>query len=249
MGLLDGKKAVVTGGSGTIGRAIALRLAGEGAAVAVLYGNSGAAAMETVKLVMQMERPGLAIQADLSRENSVKEGFGELKKKWGKLDILVNNSGIFSVSSQEALPTHEWDKVWGINMRGLFFTCREASSLLKDGSAVVNMASINALHPGFGGTAHYDGSKGGVAAYTRSLAAEWGPRGIRVNAVAPGLVMSELLLRESPDLVSRVEARTPLGGNLVTPEDVSDSVLFLSSPLSSKITGQVVVVDGGYLLS
>lgn len=249
MGFLDGKKAAVTGGSGPIGRAIALKLAREGAAVAVLYGNSGEAALETVKLVEQMNRAGLAVQTDLSREESVKEGFGELKAKWGNLDILINNSGIFSVSSQAELASREWDRVWGVNMRGLFLSCREASSLLGEGAVVVNMASINALHPGFGGTAHYDGSKGGVAAYTRSLAAEWAPRGIRVNAVAPGLVRSEALLRENPELVSRVQGRTPLGGNLVEPEDVADTVFFLASPLSSRITGQILVVDGGYLLT
>ena len=249
MGFLEGKKAAVTGGSGVLGRAIALRLAREGAAVAILYGNSGEAAEETVSLVMQAGAPGLAVQADLAREESGKKGFTELKEKRGNLDTLVNNSGIFSVTSQAELSVDEWDRIWGVNMRGLFLSCREAFPLLREGAAVVNMASINALHPGFGGTAHYDGSKGGVAAYTRSLAAEWAPRAIRVNAVAPGLVKSESLLRGSSDLVGRVEARTPLGGSLVRPEDVADSVLFLSSALSSKITGQVLVVDGGYLLT
>jgi NAD(P)-dependent dehydrogenase (short-subunit alcohol dehydrogenase family) len=249
MGFLDGKKAAVTGGSGVLGRAIALKLAREGAAVAILYGNSGGAARDTIRLVSQEGVPGLALQADLSREESVKKGFQELKEKWGTLDILVNNSGIFSVTSQAELSVDEWDRIWGVNMRGLFLSCREAFPLLREGAAVVNMASINAIHPGFGGTAHYDGSKGGVAAYTRSLAAEWAPRAIRVNAVAPGLVKSESLVKESPELVDRVETRTPLGGSLVKPEDVADSVLFLSSSLSSKITGQVLVVDGGYLLT
>lgn len=166
----------------------------------------------------------------------------------GGLDILVNNSGIFSVSSQAELSLEEWNRIWGVNMGGLFLCCREAFPLLAPGSSVINMASINAYHPGFGGTAHYDATKGGVVAYTRSLAEEWAPGGITVNAVAPGLVDTPQLRESAPELVRRVEARTPLG-KLTAPEDVANTVLYLASSLASRVTGQTIIVDGGYLLS
>ena len=174
-GLLKGKKALVTGGAVNIGRAVALALAGAGADVAVIYQNSEEAAAEVISRIEAQGRRGLALKADITREEEVGAAFSRLSGDWGSLDILVNNSGIFSISPQAELSLEEWDRIWKVNMGGLFLCCREAFSLLPRGGSVVNLASINAFHPGFGETVHYDASKGGVMAYTRSLAAEWAP--------------------------------------------------------------------------
>ncbi len=248
--MLKGRKALVTGGGINIGHHIALNLARMGADVALLYRSSRKGAEATGNDISDLGRETLLLQGDVSSSEDVSRIFSVVEEKWGKLDILVNNAGIFSSYFQDELPPEEWDRIFGVNMKGLFLCCRDAIPLLKksEAPAIVNLASINGFHPGFGMTAHYDASKGGVIAYTRSLAAETATFGIRVNGVAPGLVDSEGLRENAPELVEEVRTRTPMG-RLTTGEDVADTVGFLASSMSGQITGQIIVVDGGYLLS
>lgn len=248
---LKGKTAVITGGAVNIGRGITLRLAEAGAAVAIIYLHSDEPAE---KLRAELEQKGtdvLMIKADITRSEDVKSAFMQVDEHFGGVDVLVNNAGIFGLAMQEELDEDEWNEVFNLNSKGLFLCTREALKRMQDpltANVIVNMASINGMHPGFGKTAHYDATKGAVIAYTKSLAAEVAFENIRVNAVAPGLTDSENLRKFAPELAEHVEKRTPLK-KIATPEDIANAVLFLASAASSHITGEVIVVDGGYLLT
>jgi len=248
---LKGKTAIITGGAVNIGRVITLRLAEAGADVAVIYHGSHNE-LESLRIELEkFEVKYLAVQADLTSEKETLAAFDQITEHFGRVDVLVNNAGIFGLSLQEDLEVADWDKVFDLNTKGLFFCTRETVKLMKHnrvGGTIVNVASINGLHPGFGKTAHYDASKGAVIAYTKSLAAEVASYGIRVNAVAPGLVDSEGLRTYAPDLAKMVEERTPLQ-KIATHEDVANAVLFLAASISSHVTGEILVVDGGYLLT
>jgi 3-oxoacyl-[acyl-carrier protein] reductase len=249
--LLKNKVAIVTGGAVNIGRAISETLALAGAKVAVVYHHSRREAEDLSKELNSANIDNMIFQADLCDENQVIKMINAVVEHFGKIDVLVNNSGIFSLSLQHELDAKNWDEVFDLNLKGLFLCTREVlKSMMKkgDGGVIVNIASINGLHPGFGQTAHYDATKGGVIAYTKSLAAEVAGSGIRVVAVAPGLVDSENLRKYAPQLAETVEKRTPLK-KIGKPGDVANAVLFLASEAASHITGEIVTVDGGYLLS
>ena len=262
---LAGKTAVITGGAVNIGRAVTLKLASLGVKTIIVYNSSTAEALELSKDINFSGGTAYILQADISDENEVESLFNRIKEdeRFGKVDIMVNNSGIFSISEQTDLPASEWQRLFNINTMGTFLCSREAAKLMKQQESssqqrfrgvIINIASINALHPGFGRTVHYDATKGAVYSFTRSLAAELGVYGIRVNAVAPGLVDSEALRSESGALAETVEKRNPLltaDGKqaLVTAADVADTVVYLSSDLASAVTGETVVVDRGYLLT
>lgn len=248
---LKSKVAIVTGGAVNIGRAISETLALAGAKVAVIYHHSSEDAESLSADFQQAGIEHLIFQADISDENQVEKMVGAVIEHFGKIDVLVNNAGIFSLSFQKDLLARGWDEVFDLNLKGLFLSTREVlKTMIKqaEGGVIVNIASINGMHPGFGRTAHYDATKGGVIAYTRSLAAEVAEFGIRVVAVAPGLVDSENLRKYAPQLAEMVEKRTPLR-KIAKPEDVANTVLFLSSEAASHITGEIVTVDGGYLLT
>ena len=255
---LVGKRALVTGGSGNLGRGISHALARAGASVAISYMGSRSRdrAEQTVNELRQYggsvkaEVEAEAFQADLRKEEDVQNLMRQVVEKFRGLDILVNNSGVFSQSLQEKLSLESWKEIFDINVQGLFLCSREAVPFLRkaDGGVIINIASINALHPGFGETAHYDASKGAVSAYTRSLAAEIAKEGVRVNAVAPGLIDSAGLRASAKELAEMYESRAPLG-RLVTIDNVGDTVVFLSSDAASAITGEILTVDCGYLLT
>lgn len=247
---LKGKTAVITGGAVNIGKTVSQRLAEAGANVTIIYKGSELQAKSLEKEFMQKEVQSLFIKCDIRDEKAVKSAFAKIHEHFGGVDVLVNNAGIFGLSMQEDLDEAGWNAVFDLNTRGLFFCSREAIKLMKNKGAgdIINIASINGLHPGFGKTAHYDATKGAVIAYSKSLAAEVAGYKIRVNAVAPGLVDSEGLRKFAPDLADGVEKRTPLR-KIATHEDVANAVLFLACEASSHITGETIVVDGGYLLT
>ena len=262
---LAGKTAVISGGAVNIGGAISRALASYGVKTVIVYNSSSDSADSLVEEISAAGGTAAAFQADVSDEQSVEALFSRVEgdKRFGRIDIMVNNSGIFSMSDQTKLPAAEWQRLFNVNTLGTFLCAREAAKLMKKQQpgqdetyrgAIINIASINALHPGFGSTVHYDATKGAVYAFTRSLAAELGPSGIRVNAVAPGLVDSEGLRETAAPLAEMVEGRNPLLGadgsrKLVAASDVADTVVYLASRLASAVTGETVVVDRGYLLT
>lgn len=247
---------VITGATGTLGKTLVEMFAASGASIAI---HTAHKLDEAVSLAASIRASDGGVggraevfTADLTRPESVPDLFDQISGTMGELDILINNAGVFTESLQQDLRLEQWNLVNDLNYRATFLCTREflrrRDPARGSGSAIVNIASIHGLHPGFGGTAHYDASKGAVIAYTRSVAAEVGHLGIRVNAVAPGLIRTEQLEREAPELVGRYCQRAPLG-RLIEPRAVGDAVLFLASPYADSITGEVITVDGGYVLS
>jgi 2-deoxy-D-gluconate 3-dehydrogenase len=238
-----------------IGQGIALRLAEAGASVLVVDINPEAAA-ETVRQILAKDGIAFAVQADAASPADAERVAQEAVSRFGRLDILVNNAGIFPFSP--ALQTTEalWDKVLDVNLKGVFFYTQAAAKRMVaagQGGRIVNIASIDALHP-TGNLVHYDASKGGVVMATKSLALEFGQYGITVNAIAPGAINTPGAsagtagVQISEEILKSFLVRIPLGRQGV-PDDIAKAALFLTSEASAYVTGTLLVVDGGYLLS
>ena len=250
---LKEKVALVTGSGRGIGRAIALRLADAGAAVAV--SDMEAATAESVAVeIRDGGGTALAVAADVSDEAAVKSMVRACADELGGLDVVVNNAGIFPPCPVLGMETAMFDRVIAVNLRGVFLCTREAAAAMVDqgrGGTIVNVTSIDALHPSMVGLAHYDASKHGVWGFTKNVALELAPHGIRVNAVAPGGVLTpgvEEMGGGSSDAVAAFSARIP-EGRMGDPDDIARAVLFLASDLSTYVTGAQLVVDGGVLLT
>ncbi len=257
---LKGKAAIVTGGAMGIGEAIVLRLAEAGASV-MIADISMEAANKVAEKVKSQSGKASAIYADAGSVDDAKKVVQETVNTFGRLDILVNNAGIFPFSP--VLQTSEalWDKVMGINLKGVFFyTQAAAQQMIQEGHGgkIVNIASIDALHP-TGNLVHYDASKGGVVMATKALALELSQHKINVNAIAPGGIQTPGGQAQSAAIMSAVTApteeltkafmaRIPLG-RMGEPDDIAKVALFLASSASDYMTGSLLVVDGGYLLS
>lgn len=248
---LTGKKALVTGGSRGIGEGIVLALAKQGADVAIAYHNNQELAEKVVAKVNQLGRKALAVKTDISSAGEVKKMFALVREKWGKLDILVNNAGIVEFYDQfENLTEDHWDKVLGTNLKGQYLCAKEAVSLMGKGSKIINIASIasGGVGVGFVGIADYTASKGGVVAFSESLALDLAPKGINVNAVAPGVIESDM----TKDMLSDEKQKQGLMARIPKkragkPEDIGAAVAFLASDEADYITGAVLYVDGGWL--
>ena len=241
---LEGKKAVVTGGGRGIGRAIALALAGEGADVAVLdMDESGA--RETAALIEKTGRNTLSFPVDVSRFSVVQTVVKKILDLWGSMDIVVNNAGITRDTLLIRMSEEDWDSVIAVNLKGAFNLSRAtARSMMKQRSGcIVNIASIIGMM-GNAGQVNYAASKGGLIAFTKALAKEMAPRGVRVNAVAPGFIATGMTDKIPEKIREQMVAAIPLG-RMGTPEDVAGVVVYLASPAAAYITGQIVVVDGG----
>jgi 2-deoxy-D-gluconate 3-dehydrogenase len=253
---LQGKVALVTGGAKGIGRGIAVRLAEAGADVAVVDIDEAAAA-ETVAEIQKKGRKGRFVRADLSRAEDAKGAVKTVVGAFGRIDIAVNNAGIFPMRPALDLDEATWDRVIDLNLKGAFFIAQAAAAAMPGGGSVVNIASIDAYHPS-GNLAHYDASKGGMVMMTRSLAVEWAKRNIRVNGVAPGGIktpgaaatMQTMATAMGADLDSALAGFAQLVplGRMGVPDDIALATLFLASDASSYVTGQTLVVDGGVLL-
>jgi len=242
--LLKDQKAVVTGAGRGIGRAIALALASEGADVAILELDE-AGAKETAALVEKSGRSALAFAVDVSDFSQVEETVNKILDLWGGLNIVVNNAGITRDALLIRMSEEDWDQVLAVNLKGAFNLSRAAvrSMMKKRSGCVINIASIIGLM-GNAGQINYAASKGGLIALTKSLAKESAARGIRVNAIAPGFIATEMTGKIPEKIREEMIKAIPLG-RMGTPEDVAGAVLFLASPSASYITGQVLVVDGG----
>jgi 3-oxoacyl-[acyl-carrier protein] reductase len=247
---LTGKVAVVTGASKGIGAAIAKHLADEGAAVVVNYASSKEGADRVVAEITGKRGKAVAVQADVVKPADIQRLFAETKKAFGRLDVLVNNAGIYEFAPLEAVTPEHFHKLFDLNVLGLLLATQEAVKHFgRDGGSVINISSVvsTSAPPS---AAVYSATKAAVDAVTRSLAKELGPRKIRVNAINPGMVETEgttsqgIIANES-DLRKQVEAQTPLG-RIGRPQDIAPAAVFLASSDSAWITGETFYISGGY---
>ncbi|WP_010581675.1 SDR family NAD(P)-dependent oxidoreductase [Schlesneria paludicola] len=244
---LSGKVAVVTGASKGIGAEIALQLAAEGASVVVNYSSSKEGADRVVAKIADKGGKAVAVQANVANQADVQKLFAETKKAFGRLDVLVNNAGIYEFAPLEGITAEHFHRQFDLNVLGLLFATQEAVKLFgSDGGSIINISSVVARSPVAGGSV-YSGTKAAVEAVTRALAEELGPRQIRVNTINPGMVNTEGAhsqgITES-DFRKQVEAKTPLG-RIGETQDIAPAVVFLASSDSSWITGENFYISGG----
>lgn len=245
---LVGKVALVTGGSRGIGRAIALKLAENGADVAINYAGNTAAAEEVKAAIEQMGRKALLIQCSVADTDGVQAMVNQVVKDLGRLDFLVNNAGITRDGLLMRMKEADWDDVMNTNLKGVY-NCSKAvmRTMMKQKSGrIVNMASVVG-EMGNAGQANYAAAKAGVIGFTKSLAKEVASRGITVNAIAPGFIATDMTSVLSDDQKAEMARTIPLG-RAGQPEDVANAVLFLASEGAAYITGQVLNVDGGMVM-
>jgi len=245
---LAGKVAVVTGASKGIGAAIAKALGAEGAAVVVNYSSSKADGEKVAKEIAALGGKAVAVQANLSKPEDIEGLFVKSKEAFGRLDILVNNAGIYEFSPLENVTAEHFHKHFNLNVLGLLLASQAAAKQFDGaGGSIINVSSIVSTLA-VPESAVYSGTKGAVDAITRSLAAELGPRRIRVNAIRPGMVETEGTrsagIAES-EMRKQVEAQTPLR-RIGQPRDIAGAAVFLASDDSAWITGETLVISGGY---
>ena len=245
---LSGRTAVVTGGSRGIGRAIVLRLATQGADVAFSYRGNAAAAEATAEEVRALGRTALPVNADVSQPESAETLIKQALDGLGKVDILVNNAGITRDDLIMRMGIDAWREVLETNLFGAFYTLKAVTRpMLKARSGrIINITSVSG-QAGQMGQANYSSAKAGLIGLTKAAARELASRGITVNAVAPGFVLTELTQDLPEALQAQITERTPLG-RFGTPQEIADAVAFLASDEAAYITGQVLAVDGGLVM-
>ncbi|MBP5199491.1 MAG: 3-oxoacyl-[acyl-carrier-protein] reductase [Schwartzia sp.] len=246
--LLDGKCALVTGASRGIGRAVALKLASEGAKVALNFAGNEAAANEVRQEIEAMGGQAILVRADVADEAAVQEMVQRTADAFGRIDILVNNAGITRDGLLARMKEEDWDAVLSTNLKGVFLTTKAAAKLMMKQRAgrIVNMASVVGV-TGNAGQANYSAAKAGVIGFTKTIARELASRGVTANAVAPGFIDTDMTSVLSDKAKEAALTGIPLG-RMGTPEDIAAAVLFLVSDQSSYITGQVLHVDGGMVM-
>jgi 3-oxoacyl-[acyl-carrier protein] reductase len=244
---LAGKVAIVTGASKGIGAAIAKSLAAEGAAVVVNYSTSKQGADRVVSEIKVAGGQAIAVQANIAKQKEIERLFAETKKAFGRLDILVNNAGVYEFAPLDSVTEEQFHKQFDLNVLGLVLASKEAANYFgPEGGSIVNISSVTStLAPP--NSAIYTGTKGAVDAVTKALAKELGPRKIRVNAINPGMVVTEGLQAagmSNGDFRKQVEAQTPLG-RIGQVEDIAPAAVFFASKDASWITGESLVIAGG----
>lgn len=246
--LLDGKCALVTGASRGIGRAIAVKLASEGAKVALNYAGNAAAAEEVKKEIEASGGQAITVQADVSDPASVEAMIQTVVDAFGQIDILVNNAGITRDGLLLRMKDEDFDAVINTNLKGIFYTTKLVSKLMmkKRFGRIVNMASVVGL-TGNAGQTNYAAAKAGVIGFSKSAAKELAARGITVNMVAPGFIETDMTAVIPEKAKEAMMGGIPLG-RAGKPEDVANAVLFLVSDQAAYITGQVLKVDGGMVM-
>jgi NAD(P)-dependent dehydrogenase (short-subunit alcohol dehydrogenase family) len=243
---LAGKVTIITGAGSGLGRGIALKFAREGAAVVL----AGRTQDRLEQVAAEMEAETLVQVADVCEPASIAALFAATLARFGRLDVLVNNAGLGLARPSEDLSLEEWRRIIDTNLTGPFLCAQAAARIMLEqrSGCIVNIASITA-RAGLPMRAAYGASKGGVMALTQSLAVEWGARGLRVNAIAPGFIRTSLqddLVRRGLFPIDRITARTPIG-RMGRPEDVASAAVFLASDEAEWVTGETLVVDGGWL--
>jgi len=258
MGKLDGRVAIVTGGGRGIGKAIALALATEGAKVAVNYNNSAAAAQEVVNAIQSEwrdharslggsnadEERAIAIKADVSKADESRQLIRTVHERWGHLDILVNNAGITRDKSIRKMTDDDWLEVIQTNLNAVFFCTTAAMQPMIDQKygRIINISSMNGQTGAFG-QANYGASKGGIIAFTKTVALELAKFNITVNVVAPGFTLTDMFAKVPENVRDQIRSRIPLG-RLGKPEEIAKAVVFLAAD-GDYITGTQINVNGG----
>ena len=246
---LAGRVAIVTGGARGIGKAIALRLAAEGASV-IIADVEDTLAAETAAEIEVLGRPALAVPTDVCAAPSVNAMVAATLGRFGRIDVLVNNAAIVDLprGPSEAIPEEQWDRVMLVNVKGPWLCVCAVLPVMRNqrSGKIVNLSSDMILS-GVPGMLHYVASKGALAAMTRSLARELGPDGIRVNSIAPGLTTTDSAMIHGQEAAER-SIRTRAIPRAETPEDITGTVVFLASAASEFMTGQLLVVNGGSVL-
>lgn len=245
---LEGKTAIVTGGSRGIGKAICLGLSLFGASVAIT--GVSAENEKTVQTITGRGGKAIYIPCDVSKPEESRKAVDRAVETFGKIDILVNNAGVATVDPAEKVTEQEWDRVLGINLRGLFFMSQAvARVMIKQGTGgrIINIGSIFGIAGSEIGASVYHAAKGGVMVLTRALACEWAKYGILVNTIGPGFIRTEMTqsIQESPELYKLLKERHALK-RFGEPNEIVGAVVFFASDASSFVTGQNLYVDGGY---
>lgn len=247
---LDGKKALITGGSRGIGRATAVMLAEAGADVAIHYQKNEAAALEVKKLIEKKGQEALLCKAEISSRIEVEKMVATVGEHWGLIDILVNNAGIWTYGEMGNLPEEVWRETMAVNLDGVFYATNAVVPWMKKHKQgwIVNVASTAAVR-GEAFHSHYAASKGALLTLTKSLAVELAPHNIRVNCVAPGWVDTDMCTEvfADPEFKEKVRQSIPLK-RIPPPEDIAGPILFLVSDLALHITGEILNVNGGSVL-
>ncbi len=249
---LSGKVALITGGSRGIGRGIALELAQNGASLAISYVAHADQAAATIEAITQYPVDAIAIQSDSSDVSQVKDLVRQVHQHYGHIDILVSNAGIEYFGALDEITDEAFDRVFAVNTRGQFFVVQQVARYMKPGGRIVCSSSMSATIP-FARHAVYAASKAAVEAMVKNLAIELGPRGITINAIAPGGVGTDMAMENASEylrafpgmtLEDLVKIMMPTG-RLGTPKDVAQFVAYLVSPAAEWITGQTMHIDGG----
>ena len=244
MGRLDGKAALVTGASRGLGRAIALKLAEDGAKVALNYRDSEGPAREVAELIAKMGGTTILLRADVAKKDSARSMVAQVLEQWKRLDILVNNAGITRDKSMKKLTDEDWTEVIATNLNSVYYCTSAAVPAMIDQrfGRIVNISSFVGQAGNFGQT-NYSASKGGVIAFTKSAAIELAKHNITVNAIAPGFTETDMLAKVAPAVREQILAKIPMG-RFGKPDDIAKAVVFLCAE-GDYITGQQINVNGG----
>ncbi len=245
---LEDKVAVITGGGAGLGRGIALAMAREGARLA-LWELDRPAALSAAAEIEALGRPALVSAVDVSVADQVAAAAREVLEHWGRVDILVNNAGICQAANVEEISEQDWDRVLAVNLKGTFLCCQALMPAMKrqGGGCIINLGSVAGKVGGIATGAHYAASKAAVMCFTKSLARELAPHGVNVNALAPGVIETEMTRRLSGGDWSTYLTRIPLG-RIGRVEDLAGVAVFLASEEAAYITGEIIDVNGGLLM-